>query len=219
PHQVVVRGPWFTDQTTLLVGARTVGRTHPDRWALEVLAQMLDQELTQEIRYRRGLVYGLGAGNAWFDDTGYLVIQTTSAADNWTTIEQAIAEAIAAIQQGEVAADRVTDAQALLQGRWALDMEDNMARASWLAQWPAVLADDEPVPDYPAGIAAVTPADLTRVVETYFTPPRRYVGLHQPVLTVDSGARLAAVVLAGVAGLGAAVGVWGLRRRRRRAAG
>jgi zinc protease len=73
PHQVTVRGPLPTDQVRLMLGARTVGRGHPDRWALEVLAEILDQGLLQEIRYQRGLVYGLSAFNRFFDDSGYFV--------------------------------------------------------------------------------------------------------------------------------------------------
>jgi hypothetical protein len=65
----------------LTVGARTVGRAHPDRWALEVLAEILGEDLVQEIRYRRGLVYGLWAYNTFFDDTGYFVIATMSERD------------------------------------------------------------------------------------------------------------------------------------------
>jgi hypothetical protein len=48
-------------------------------------------------------------------------------------------------------------------------------------------------------------------VQTYFTPERSYTGLHRPVVTVASGARIAAAVVV----LG--VGVWALRRFRRRA--
>jgi len=105
----------------------------------------------------------------------------------------------------------VAAAKAALKGNWALSMEDNVERAMWLAQWPSVLADDEPVPGYAAAIDAVTPQDLSRVVAAYFTPERSYVGLHQPVVTVASGARVAGLVVA----LG--LGLWGGRRLWRRA--
>jgi tetratricopeptide (TPR) repeat protein len=62
----------------LMVGARTVGRAHPARWALEVLAEILGEDLVREIQYRRGLVYGLWAYNTFFDDTSYFVISTMS---------------------------------------------------------------------------------------------------------------------------------------------
>ncbi|TEU17360.1 MAG: insulinase family protein [Anaerolineales bacterium] len=60
PHEVVVRGPMLTNQVQLRVGARTVGRTHADRWALEVLAEILGEDLREEIRYRRGWCMACG---------------------------------------------------------------------------------------------------------------------------------------------------------------
>jgi predicted Zn-dependent peptidase len=206
PHQVVVRGPLPTDQVSLMVGARTVGRAHPDRWALEVLAEILGEDLVQEIRYRRGLVYGLWAYNTFFDDTGYFVISTMSERDKREAILSTVEEHLERVRQGGVNAERVAEAQTALKGRWALVMEDNVERAMWLARWVSALSADEPVPDYQAAIDAVTPEDLSRVVVTYFTPPRRYLGLHQPVVTVASGAR--AVEIA--AGLG--LSAWIARR-------
>jgi predicted Zn-dependent peptidase len=105
----------------------------------------------------------------------------------------------------------VAEAQAALKGRWALAMEDNVERAMWLAGWSSVLSADEPVPDYQAAIDAVTPEDLSRMVETYFTPQRRYLGLHQPVATVASGGRAVGVVV----GLG--FSAWVARKLWRRA--
>jgi predicted Zn-dependent peptidase len=215
PHQVTVRGPMPTDQTRLMLGAQTVGRMHPDCWALDVLAEVLSQDLMREIRYRQGLVYGLGAYNTVFDDVGYFVISTTSASKNRAKIEATIEAYLDRISRGEVDPARVAEAKAALKGRWALSMEDNVQRAGWLAEWAQMLEDDAPIPDYTAVIEAVTSADLARVVKTYFTPQRRYVGLHQPVLTVSSGATLmgAAIGLGLAAWLGRKL--WSRRRQPR----
>ena len=200
PHQIVVRGPMPTDQVRLMIGARTVGRSNPDRWALEVLAEILGEDLNEDIRYQRGLVYGLGAYNVFFDDTGYFVISTMSARRNREAILNTVEEHLARVRQDGVSPERVAEAQAALKGRWALSMEDNVERAMWLAEWSSALSPDKPVPDYRAELDAVSAEDLSRVVEAYFTPTRRYLGLHQPVATVASGARLAA----GLVGLGMA---------------
>jgi predicted Zn-dependent peptidase len=211
PQQVTVRGPWPTDQVSLMLGTRTVGRLDPDRWALQVLAEMLSRDLTADIRYQQGLVYGLGAYNYFFEDTGYLAIETTSSRRAYPLIQRTAEEALARVGQGQVEAASVTQAQAAIKGRWALAMEDNLTRARWLADWASVLPDGEPVPDLTAAIDAVTPQDLVRVVSTYYVPERRFVGLHLPVVTVASGAWF----LAGIVVL--AVGLWALRRLRRRA--
>ena len=212
PHQVVVRGPMLTDQTRLMVGTQTVGRTHPDRWALDVLAEVLSQDLMREIRYRQGLVYGLGAYNTVFDDVGYFVISTTSASKNKAKIQATIEAYLDKVARGEMDSARVTEAKSALKGRWALSMEDNVQRAGWLAEWAMVLDDSQSIPDYEAAIEAVTSADLTRMVKTYFSPQRRYVGLHQPVATVSSSATVTGAVI----GLGVAAWIGRKLWRRRK---
>jgi predicted Zn-dependent peptidase len=198
PHRVVVRGPLPTDRVRLFAGACTVGRTHPDRRALEILAAVLKKELVEEVRYRHGLVYGLHAYHATFEDVGYLAISTNSERAHRDAILGTIEAHLEWARRGEAGHQAVDEAKASLLGQWALSMEDNVERASWLAQWAYVVADEEPVPDFGSAIAAVTPDDVSRVARTYLTPARSFVGLHQPAITVARGARL----LGGLAGLG-----------------
>ena len=199
PQQVTIRGPLVTDQDYLQVGTRTVGRTDPDRWALEVLADLLEEDLTKEIRYQQGLVYSLSALNTWFDDAGYFEIATMAESGHRAEISAAIDAHLAQIQAGQISAERLAQSKTGITGRWALSMEDNVSRAVWLADWALVLDATASLPDYVAQINAVTPADLQRVVTTYFTPEQRYVGLHEPIVTVSGSARLIGVA----AGLGA----------------
>jgi len=210
PHRVVVRGPWITDQMTLMIGARTEGRAHSDRWALSVLAETLSKELIEEIRYEQGLVYGVSAYNVFYADSGYFAVSTEAQRRRTEAIRHTVEERLEQVRSGDVDLQAVADAKAALAGRWALAMEDNVERAEWLAQWAFVLAPDEPVPDYQSAIDAVSPDDLPRVVQSYFIPERSFVGRHDPILTVASGARLGAGILV------LALAVWGIVRLRRR---
>ena len=211
PQRVVIRGPLPTEQVRLMVGARTVGRAHSDHWPLEVLAELLEQSLTEEIRYRRGLVYGLSACNTLFDDVGYFVIGADSERNRQSEILETVEAHLKRVGGGDVDPAKVVEARAALKGRWALSMEDNLERAAWLTQWALSTAGDGRAPDYAALVNTVTDEDLARVVNDYFVPQRRYVGLHQPAVTVASGAR----ALGAIAGLGAAA--WLARRLWRRA--
>lgn len=206
PQQVTVRGPLATEQEYLQMGARTVGRAHADRWALEVLADVLEEDLTKEIRNEQGLVYSLRAWNTWFDDAGYFEIHTVAEPGSQARIKQAFEAHLAQVGAGQISDERLTEAKTTLKGRWALSMEDTASCAGYLADWALVLSDGEDLPDYATAIEAVTAADLKRVVETYFTPDRRYVGVHQPIVTVTGGARVAGII----AGVGAA---WWLGRK------
>ncbi len=215
PQQVIVRGPLPTDQTQLMIGMRTVGQSHPDRYTLEVLAEILDKKLIEEIRYRQGLVYSLWAYNRFFNDTGYFTIATVSERGKREAILQAVQAHLQEVGSSGVTADQLAVAQTALKGRWALSMEDNLARAAWLAQWVGVVTNDELIPDYPTAIDAVTVQDVQQAVQTYLTPERGYVGLHQPIVTVASGVIWAGTVAA--VGLVAwmARGLWRRKRRGR----
>jgi predicted Zn-dependent peptidase len=210
PLGVTVRGPLATDQSTLMIGARTVGQGHPDAWALDVLGELLSRDLTEEIRYRRGLVYSLSAGNSTYADTGHFAVTTTSSDANRVEIARLIGERLASLKAGDVDAGRVEDAKAALIGRWSLAMEDNVSRASYLADWSTLVENGAPVPDRAARIGAVTPEDLVRVANAYLTPEASFVGTHQPALTIAGGVGWAGVFLGGLAA------AWGGVRWRRR---
>jgi predicted Zn-dependent peptidase len=208
PQQVMVRGPFPTDQSIVDIGMRTVDAAHPDRWPLEVLAEVMEEDLMKEIRYRRGLAYGLDAFNQQFDDVGYFGIVTQVESSKRAEVQRTIEQYYERVRRGEITAAQVANAQAALIGRWALEMEDGTRRASWLAEW-AFESGDQPIPDYAAAIQAVTVVDLQRMVETYYTPVRRYAGLHHPIVTVPRSGRLIGLA----AGLGLVFWLWRKLRR------
>jgi predicted Zn-dependent peptidase len=208
PQHVTVRGPFPTDQSIVDIGMRTVNAAHLDRWPLEVLAEVMEEDLMKEIRYRRGLAYGLSAFNQQFDDVGYFGIVTQVESSKRAEVQRAIKQYYERVRRGAITAEQVSNAQAALIGRWALEMEDGTRRAAWLAEW-AFASGDQPIPDYAAAIQAVTVSDLQRMVETYYTPARRYAGLHHPIMTVPRGGRLMGVA----AGLSIVFWLW--RRLRR----
>jgi predicted Zn-dependent peptidase len=195
PHKAIVRGPLATDQCELRIGARTVGLKHPDRWPLEVLREVLYKSLIKEIRYKRGLVYSLGAYNRLYTDAGYFVVYTYSEKADRDLIQKIIEEYLEKIRRGDIDPEKVSEAKTALKGRWALSMETNYRRAAWLEDWTFVLAADEPVPDYESMIDLVTPEDLSRVLKTYFTPKQSFVGMHLPVVTVKSGVRAFVIII------------------------
>lgn len=203
PQRVTVRGPFPTDQSTLAIGMRTVDESHPDRWPLDVLAEVMEEDLLKDIRYRRGLVYDLSAFHNQFVDAGYFGIVTQAETPRRAEVQQTIEQYFERVRRGAITAEQVANAQAALKGRWALDMEEGTQRASWLAQW-AFEAGEQPIPDYAAAIEAVTVSDLKRMVTTYYTPDRRFAGLHHPIVTVPRGARLLGVL----AGVSACVWFW-----------
>jgi predicted Zn-dependent peptidase len=190
PYHAVIRGPVATDQARIRMGARTVSQAHPDRWALDVLGEMLTNSLSQEIRHERGLANSIWAYNFDHSDVGRFEIRTRSEGDNREEVQRIIESHLDAIRRGDIDPEKLADAKTALKGRWALDMEDNFGRVHWLNDWPLALTHEEPIPDHAAEVDAVTPEDVTRVLNTYFTPERSYTVMHVPILTVYRGAWL-----------------------------
>lgn len=194
PQRVTVRGPLPSAESELLIGMRTVEATHPDRWALAVLAQIMEESLLKAVRFQRGLAYGVHAFTEHFADAGYFGLRTQIESRHRAEVQQLIEDHFERLRQGQLTEEQLRNAQVALVGAHVLAMEDGLQRADWLAQW-ALAPDDRPPPDYAAVIHAVTPADVQRVLDTYFTPQRRFVGSHQPIVTVPRVARLIAVTL------------------------
>ncbi|MGA1263024.1 MAG: M16 family metallopeptidase [Prochlorothrix sp.] len=194
---IIVRGFTTTDQVKLQLVARTVGWDHPDRWPLTVLAEILDQQLMEELRTNQGLVYGVGAWNASYRDVGYWEVSTSVSRKNKN---QALTEIEAHLERQNITnfteTERVEAKNALI-GRWALSMESSYSRASWLSNWASNVTDITEIPNYRDRIQAVTQADLERVWDTYLQPQQRYLGMHLPLVTVHSAVRWGAIGLGG----------------------
>lgn len=172
----------ITQRCWLMVGARTVGLANPDYWALKVLAKFLQNDLIDEIRYKKGLVYGLRAYNRTFSDTGYFVIKTNSEIPDKEKILHTIKAHLGKIRRGQIDKEKLQKAKVCLIGEWARYMENNLNRANWLKKWAFVDKESSPIPDYEAIINTVTAGDLSRVVQTYFTPGRSYIAINLSIL-------------------------------------
>lgn len=203
---VVVRGPVVADRVRIRVAARTVGLFHPHRWALNVLAEIIDERLKRAIRRERGLAYSISAGPSLYDDAGTWRVSTAVDARHQNEILHRIDQELGATASGRFGNNELRDAQTAMMGRWALGMEDSLRRASWLSQWTSPLAPTGDIPDYHATIAAVTHEDVAHAAATYLTAEKRIIGLHLPIVTAPS-----AIVWASRA-VGYGAGLWLARR-------
>ena len=207
-----LRGPNLNDQGQVLLGAPLPGMSHPDRWPLSVLAEILDTVLTQDIRFKRGLAYGIDVYAAMHTDVGHFVVYTTSDSAKFGEI---LAEVEARLDQairGEFEGNAVDEAKAALRGRLLLGMENNIDIGWWLAEMSLYTPEDQPVPDMFAALEAITAADVARVARHYLSPEKRYRAIHRPGLTPRAVAR-PALLGAGLAAAG--LGAWLAARRRR----
>jgi len=186
PLDIAVHGPVERRQITLALGARTVGCAHADRWPLEVLEELLGQRLLAELRFRRGLTYAPWAYNVFQRDSGYFAAQVSVADRHEEWARDTLLGEIDKLTQAAPKRREVRSAARLVWANWAAADENNAERAATLADpildWPA----DQAPPDIEAELAAVTPADIHRVVRAYFVPERRFLGRHTPIFALDN---------------------------------
>lgn len=186
PHNITVRGPVERHHITVALGARTVGCAHPDRWALEVLAEVFSQRLLTELRFRRGLTYTPFAYNLFLRDTGFLGLEATVKAEHEGWAIDTLRDGIERVKNGEIKKRAVRTAVAVRASEWAAGDENTGDRAETLADmlldWPA----DAPPPDVGAALQGVTRDDLTQVAQRYDVPERRYQARHLPIFALDA---------------------------------
>lgn len=206
-----LRGPNVNNQGQLLLGAPLPGLNHPDRWALSVLSEILDTRLTRDIRFKRGLVYGIDVYPALYTDAGHFVVYTTADSGKFEEILLEVEGQLESAMRGEIDSAAVDEAKTALRGRWLLGIESNADLAWWLTEMSLFTPDDQPVPDVFAELDAVTPEALARVACEYLAPAKRYRAIHRPGLTPASFAHpvVVGLALAGVAW-------WAARRVSRR---
>lgn len=186
--RVLLRGPNMASRAALRRGARTVGAGHPDHAALQVLAEILGNRLTDELRMRRGLVYSVSAFDVALSDTGYFVIRTQSDSANMDAIVEAVEFELERLHTEPVPEAELQEAIALLKGQFALSTQSNANLAWLLAGYAVWCRTGMQVPDFCREVEQVTADDIARVVHTYFTPENSYLGLYRPALTLKTGA-------------------------------
>ena len=185
PHRLEVRGPVAQGEVTLVVGARTVGAAHPDRPALEVLAEILRERLLAELRFRRGLTYTPYAYNVFYRDSGYFASQVTVLERHAAWAYDTLRGEIDAVRAGGLRKREVRAAVRKLQSEAVADGESGCNRAEMLADlildWP----DGAALPDHLAAYGAVKPEDVAEALKRCDTRERRFEGRQVPLVELD----------------------------------
>jgi len=131
-------------------------------------------------------------------DSGYFAAQVTVADRHEEWARDTLLGEIDELTHAAPSRRAVRSAARRVWANWAAADANNAERAATLADpildWPA----DQPPPDTPhlrppqvgagveAELAAVTPADIHRVVRAYFVPERRSLGRHTPIFALDN---------------------------------
>lgn len=172
-----------TEQVHLVVGGRSIRRLDPDREALDIanhiLGGGLSSRLFDEIRERRGLAYSVFSSTAAYADVGSWSIYAGTLPEHAHDVRSLIGVEVARLVEQGITVDELAIAQGYLAGSYEMGLEDSGARMSRLGGQLTILGELRSVEDQLERWAAVSLADVRRVVE-------RVYGAAEPV-TVSVG--------------------------------
>jgi zinc protease len=152
-----------------VLGWPVVGIDSPDRYALEVLANVLGssgQRLAADLRDDLGIVTRVDTGYWELTDAGTWLVGAAAEPGN---IDVAVAAILAEIERARsepVSAEELDDAIAYIRGTLRRGFED---QAQYLSGGIA-LGYYQPIESYIDKFEAVTAADVQRVARTYLDP-------------------------------------------------
>lgn len=130
--QVIVRYK-DTQQAHLCLGVRSYEITHPDRYKLGVMTNVLgggmSSRLFIEVRERRGLAYYIRSSNEMYADVGNFVVQAGIEIKSIEEAIKVILEQFDKIKQEKVTEAEMNKAKENMKGKLILELEDSRSMA------------------------------------------------------------------------------------------
>lgn len=165
-----------TEQVQLGLGFPAFAITHPDIFALYVLAVILGGNMSSRlfvnVREKHGLAYYIRTDLSAYLDAGDFLVQ---AGLDRRRIKQAITLIIAelkSIRDNGITAKELKSAKAFLRGKLILDLEDSENIADWYGKQVLLLDKTYTPAERLNKISAVTAKDVKRVAERIFKTSR-----------------------------------------------
>jgi len=174
-----------TEQTHLCVGTYALPRSHPDRFALELLHVLLganmSSRLFREVRERRGLVYEIGTQIKRFYDTGAFLIYAGCESGKLAATVQTIFTELARIRRHRVSRAELRRAKDYYAGQLLIGLEDTVEQMLWMGEQAVTVGRIARPETLLAHMARVTKGDVQRVARQLFLAPRTHLVVVGPI--------------------------------------
>jgi predicted Zn-dependent peptidase len=161
-------------QGNLCLGMPGVARTHPDRWALDLLTAVLGDGMSSrlfiELRERRSLAYDIGTFATSYADCGTVGIHAGFDPPQATAVIQAALEQLERVVQEPISQAEIDRAKAYTRGRIELRLEESSAVAAWLGTGASLLPRILTVDQVVERLEAVSADDMLNAARTYLRP-------------------------------------------------
>ncbi|HIH11833.1 TPA: insulinase family protein [Candidatus Woesearchaeota archaeon] len=166
---ITVREKRKIANTYTVLGFRTVPRSHPDSYVLDVINAIMGRgqsgKLFTEIRSKLGLAYDVGTQHVAEVSFGYFAAYATIDRKKITILKKRVLEEFQNLTKASL--QDVQEAKDYIEGSYLLELEDTQKVADQLLFWENVRnAQDQNM--YLKNIKKVALADIIRVVLHYF---------------------------------------------------
>ncbi len=153
----------------LVLGFRTVARTHPDAYVLEVINGILGRgqsgRMFSEIRVKRGLAYDVGTQHVAEINYGYFAVYATIDRKKSSTVQSVILEELKKMEN--ISEEDLKESQDFIEGNYLLGLEDPQKLADQLLFWEHAKSA-ELMNKFIGRIKRVTVGDVRKVARKYF---------------------------------------------------
>jgi predicted Zn-dependent peptidase len=170
-----------TEQTHLCVGTYAVPRTHPDRFALELLHVLLggnmSSRLFREVREKRGLAYEIGTQVRRFDDTGAFVVYAGCDAGKVEETVTTVWKELRRIRRGRISRSELRRAKDFYAGQLIMGLEDTMDHMLWIGEQAVTVGRVARPEQLLVQLERVSATDIRRVASQLFVGARMHVAI------------------------------------------
>jgi zinc protease len=182
-------------QTELVFGWRTPAVSHPDTPALDLLATVLTggraSRLVRATRDRR-LVSSIQAYDYTPTEIGIFVIHASARPEHTAEAARTIHDQLRRVRAGEVTADEIARARALVGAQWLRRLESPEGQANFLGAWELMGAWTDGLA-YHEQVLTTDAARLAEVATRWIAPDAASVVAYRPRGAAPLGADAAAV--------------------------
>jgi predicted Zn-dependent peptidase len=174
------------EQVHLVLGMRAIRRDDPDRYACNVLNQVLgggmSSRLFQEVREQRGLAYSVYSYRSAFQETGVLGVYTGTSPERVDEVLGVVdAQLGRLVAEGGVTTRELEAAKGHLIGSLALSLESSSARMHRIGRSELLLGEVPSLDELVDECRAVGADDIGRVVDRLLRDNPRTLAAVGPV--------------------------------------
>lgn len=171
------------------VGIPTIDITHPDRYALSLMSNLLgggmSSRLFQRVREEQGLAYSIYNYTDFHRDTGMLATSFSSTPDNCNRALAIVAEEYELLRSGELEEEELESNKAQLVSSVVLGMETTLSQMLRLARTEMAIGRFMPISEVIDEVERISRDDIVRLAREFLDPARQTVVGYGPLATME----------------------------------